>query len=144
MSTSLTLSCPSCLATNRLPEEHLAANPKCGRCRELLFQGKPVALDSAAFDRLLANTDLPVVVDFWAQWCGPCKMMAPVFERVAAALEPRVRFVKVDTEAAQALAQRYAIRSIPTLILFKGGREVARQSGALDQRSLEAWVRQAL
>lgn len=140
MSTNLTLSCPACLATNRVAQERLAANPKCGRCGESLFQGKPLALDDAGFDRVLANTGLPLVVDFWAQWCGPCKMMAPVFERTAANLEPKARFIKVDTEAAPALAQRYAIRSIPTLILFKNGREVARQSGALDQRSLESWI----
>ncbi len=140
MSTNLTLSCPGCLATNRVAQERLAANPKCGRCGEPLFQGKPLALDQNGFDRMLANTELPIVVDFWAQWCGPCKMMAPVFERVAASLEPNARFVKVDTEAAPALAQRYAIRSIPTLIIFKDGREIARQSGALDQRSLENWV----
>lgn len=140
MSTNLTLSCPACLATNRVAQERLAANPKCGRCGESLFQGKPLALDDAGFDRVLANTELPLVVDFWAQWCGPCKMMAPVFERTAANLEPKARFIKVDTEAAPALAQRYAIRSIPTLILFKNGREVARQSGALDQRSLENWI----
>ncbi|SEF75764.1 thioredoxin TrxC [Marinobacterium lutimaris] len=144
MSTNLTLSCPACLATNRVAEERLTASPKCGRCGEALFQGKPLALDQAGFDRVLANTDLPLVVDFWAEWCGPCKMMAPVFERAAANLEPKARFIKVDTEAAQALAQRYAIRSIPTLILFKDGREIARQSGAMDQRSLESWLAGAL
>lgn len=144
MSTSLTLSCPACLATNRVAQERLGGRPNCGRCGEALFQGKPVALDQAGFDRMLANTELPLVVDFWAEWCGPCKMMAPVFERTAASLEPQARFIKVDTEAAPALAQRYAIRSIPTLILFEGGREVARQSGVLDQRSLESWIASAL
>ncbi|WP_188746956.1 thioredoxin TrxC [Marinobacterium zhoushanense] len=141
MTSVVTLSCPSCLVTNRVARERLEAAPKCGRCGQALFQGLPMALDQAGFDRVLANTEIPLVVDFWAQWCGPCKMMAPVFERAAAELEPGCRLVKVDTEAAPALAQRYQIRSIPTLMLFSGGREIARQSGAMDFSTLIRWVR---
>ncbi|MBV1786503.1 thioredoxin TrxC [Marinobacterium sp. D7] len=144
MTSVVTLSCPSCLVTNRVARDRLGATPKCGRCGQLLFQGVPLVLDQAGFERVLANTELPLVVDFWAQWCGPCRMMAPVFERAAAALEPDFRLVKVDTEAAPALAQRYQIRSIPTLILFAGGREMARHSGAMDLGSLERWVRSQL
>lgn len=142
MSTAVTLSCPSCLVTNRVDISRLDASPKCGRCGEQLFQGRPLALDAQGFDRVLANTDLPLVVDFWAQWCGPCKMMAPVFERAARELEPHCRLIKVDTEAAPALAQRYRIRSIPTLMIFSGGREIARQAGAMDLAALQRWVKE--
>ncbi|MBR9883846.1 MAG: thioredoxin TrxC, partial [Oceanospirillales bacterium] len=124
-----------------VPAERLNAAPKCGRCGEALFQGSPASLDSSGFARVVANTDIPVIVDFWAQWCGPCKMMAPVFERAAQELEPACRFVKIDTEAAPDLAQRYQIRSIPSLLIFSGGREIARQAGAMDYSSLVRWVK---
>lgn len=140
MSDQVHLSCCQCLATNRIPESRLSQSPSCGRCHAPLFSGKPVDVDMAAFDRILANTDLPLVVDFWAEWCGPCKMMAPVFAQAAAELEPACLLLKVNTESAQALAARYAVRSIPTLLVIKQGKEVARQAGALDLSRLKAWA----
>jgi thioredoxin 2 len=134
------LACPHCGAANRLPAARLAEQPNCGKCKQALFTGQSVALDEANFERHLANTDVPVLVDFWAPWCGPCRQMAPHFERAAQALEPNVRVAKLDTEQAQSIAARYGIRSIPTLILFKGGVEVARQSGAMDAQNLVRWT----
>lgn len=144
MSASVKLSCPECLATNRVARERLGEKPHCGRCKAPLFQGKPLEVDEAGFNRMLANTEIPLVVDFWASWCGPCKMMAPVFAQAAAQHEPRARFLKVNTENAQALAARYGIRSIPTLLIIHHGQEVARQSGALDPRSLAQWLEASL
>ena len=144
MSDPVMLSCPECLATNRVARDRLSADPRCGRCHAELFQGRPLEVDEAGFAKLVANTEIPLVVDFWASWCGPCKMMAPVFARAAEEYEPRARFVKVNTETAQALAARYAIRSIPTLVIVEGGREIARQSGALDLRALSQWLEQTL
>jgi len=132
--------CASCSTANRVPAERLGDDPKCGRCGAPLLDGKPVALDEASFDSFIGRNELPVLVDFWADWCGPCHAMAPAFERAALELKTRVRFAKVDTEGAQRVAARFGIRSIPTLILFRGAREVARVSGAMDARSIASWV----
>lgn len=132
--------CPGCGAIVRVPSARLGESPKCPRCKAALFQGAPLELDAAAFDAHVGRADLPVVVDFWAAWCAPCRMMAPAFAQAAARLEPRFRFAKVDTEAEPQLAARYGIRSIPTLIVFRGGREIARHSGAVDAGSLARWL----
>jgi thioredoxin 2 len=142
MSDSVHVVCPHCDAINRLPRARLGAQGKCGSCHQPLFVGKPLELDAARFARHIGKSDLPVLVDFWAAWCGPCKMMAPAFSAAAAKLEPEVRLAKVNTESAQALSTQMGIRSIPTLILFKGGKEAARQSGAMDTQQLIGWVKQ--
>ena len=135
--------CPHCGATNRIPTERLGDDPVCGRCQQALLDGHPLALSDANFDKVVAGSGLPVVVDFWAPWCGPCRMMAPQFE-TAAAQAPGVRFVKVDTEACPQTAARLGIRSIPTLALFQGGREIARQSGAMPAAELLRWLQSHL
>ncbi|NVM79866.1 thioredoxin 2 [Duganella sp. SG902] len=137
---SLHIVCPHCDAVNRVPAAKLAAEPVCGKCQKALFTGAPVDLGSARFLKHIERSDIPVLVDFWAPWCGPCRTMAPFYAQAAQRLEPRFRVVKVDTEQAQDLAARYAIRSIPTLALFRGGREVARQPGAMDAQNIVAWA----
>ena len=140
MADTLQVVCPHCDTTNRVALARLADGAKCGKCKESLFTGHPVQLTAANFDRHVTASGIPVVVDFWAPWCGPCRVMAPTYEQAAARLEPRVRLAKLDTEAQPAIAARFGIRGIPTLIAFKDGLEIARQSGALDLPALVKWV----
>lgn len=133
--------CPHCTTTNRVPREKLSAVPACGKCGQDLFTGRPAELDSKQFSLHIQRNDIPVLVDFWAPWCGPCRVMAPAYEKAAKQLEPGFRVVKLNTEEAPELAAGHNIRSIPTLALFKHGKEVARQAGAVDTAQILAWVR---
>lgn len=132
--------CPNCGGVNRVPAEKALVDARCGRCHEPLFEGAPANVDASVFDRQITRSDVPVVVDFWADWCGPCHAMAPSFEAAARQLEPRMRFLKLDTEAHPDIAARYNIRSIPNLIVFRHGSVVAQRAGAMDARSLAAWL----
>ncbi|KAF1721265.1 thioredoxin TrxC [Pseudoxanthomonas wuyuanensis] len=139
---SMQLACPHCHSLNRVPVARLAEAPACGRCKRPLFAGEPFELDAATFDAHAVRSELPLLVDFWAPWCGPCRMMAPAYRQAASVLEPRLHLAKVDTQAQPELGARYGIRSIPTLVLLHRGREIARQSGAMSLPGIVQWVGQ--
>ncbi len=142
MNTSLHLVCPACATKNRIPQARLTDGPKCGKCAQPLFSGAPINLTSALFPRHISGNDIPVLVDFWAPWCGPCKMMAPAFHQAASLLEPHIRLAKVNTEAEQILAGQFTIQSIPTMVLFHHGKEITRQPGAMTTDQIVHWARQ--
>ena len=144
MSDSLHIVCPHCSAVNRIPAARLEDGPNCGKCHQPLFTAHPLELSASDFHKQLGRNDIPVLVDFWAPWCGPCQMMAPAFVQAAAQLEPRVRLAKLNTEIEQSLAAQYGIRSIPTLALFHRGRELARQAGAMSAQDIVRWTRTQL
>lgn len=144
MSEALHIACPHCDTLNRVPRARLAAGGRCGECHQPLFEGRPLVLDAARFERQLEKSDVPLLIDFWAPWCGPCRVMAPEFERAASRLEPRMRLVKINIDENPAAAQRFAVHSIPTLLLALHGRELARTAGAMPASQLESWaLRQA-
>ena len=140
MSASRQVVCQRCNGVIGVPADRLGDGPRCPRCHTALFDGHPVVLTDANFDRHVAKSGLPVVVDFWAPWCGPCRVLAPAFEETARRMEPAIRFAKLNTDEAQEIAARFGIRSIPTLMVFRNGREIARQSGAMGAEQLSRWV----
>jgi thioredoxin 2 len=140
MAENIHVVCGHCDAVVRLPGERLSESPRCPKCHSPLFEGKPITLTAANFDRHVSRGDLPLVVDFWAPWCGPCIAMAPYFETASQQLEPKLRFAKLNTEDEPAPAARFHIRSIPTLLVFRAGKEIARQSGAMDATTLTRWL----
>ena len=141
MSDQVQVVCPHCDATNRLPAERDARGARCGRCKQALFDGHPVALSTERFRKHLASSGVPLIVDFWAGWCGPCRAMAPMFDKAAQTLEPKARFIKIDVDAEPALAQQYGIRGIPALFLFKDGKIVEQHAGMADMHLLDRWTR---
>ena len=144
MTDSFHIVCPHCQAVNRVPGAKLDQGPNCGQCHRPLFEGHPVELSQSAFAKHVQRDDIPLLVDFWAPWCGPCRMMAPQFVQAAELLEPHVRLAKVNTEEEQGLGAQFGIRSIPTIALFRGGREIARQAGAMGAQDIVRWVRNYL
>ena len=146
MTDALLVACPACSTLNRFPRERLTEGfaGKCGQCRAPLFTGHPVALNATSFEAHAVKSDIPLLVDFWAPWCGPCKAMAPQFDRAASRLEPAMRLGKVTTDEEQQLAGRFSIQGIPTIILFRHGKEIARQSGLMDAGRIESWAAQSL
>ncbi|MFK5891657.1 MAG: thioredoxin TrxC [Pseudomonadota bacterium] len=144
MSNSIYIVCPSCLGINKIPASRLTEEGKCGKCHELLLTGQVIPANATQFQKYISRSSMPIVVDFWASWCGPCKMMAPVFEQVAKQFQHRVHFLKVNTETEQSLSAQYNIRSIPTIALFKQGQEVTRQAGAMDGNNLQQWIQKHL
>ena len=144
MSESLLAVCGHCFSINRVPKDKITAGGKCGSCHKQIFTGQPVELTNASYSRFITKNQIPVIVDYWASWCGPCKMMAPVFTATAKEMEPHVRFAKVNTENEQSLAASANIRSIPTLVLYRSGKEVSRIAGAMDATNLKNWIQQNL
>jgi thioredoxin 2 len=141
---TLHIVCPRCDTVNRISSGRLSHHPRCGQCKEALFTGHPLELTGKNFIRHIERNDIPVVVDFWAAWCGPCKMMAPSYAQAAVALEPRARLAKLNTEQEQNIAAQYNIRSIPTLIIYKAGQEIARKSGAMSTADIVRWINNSL
>jgi len=136
--------CPHCGAVNRVPTDRPAAAAACGSCKAKLFAGAPLEVGTASFDRHLARDELPLLVDVWAPWCGPCRSMAPQFQRAAGMLEPEMRLLKVNADEEAAISARYGVRGIPALLLFKRGRLVAQTAGAMDAGGIAAWARSHL
>ncbi|MDR3469728.1 MAG: thioredoxin TrxC [Xanthobacteraceae bacterium] len=140
MTATRQLVCGHCGRTNRLPAARAAADARCGACHQALFTGHPIEVDEAGFERLVANSDVPLLVDVWAPWCGPCRAMAPMFERAARELEPDIRLLKLNADTAPAVSARFGINAIPTLLLIRGGSEIARSAGAMDAQRIVAWT----